>query len=645
MQIDITDKDIDIAEKFLLSHNQKFDEERRRFIKDLSTLDLQAVPGSGKTTALLAKLLILSKKLPFENNTGILVISHTNAAIDEIKNKLGNLVPSLFEYPNFVGTIQSFVDTFLAIPFYTSIYNYPPQRIDNEVIYERCNSLLEQNNPIIKSLKQKQNRNAANFLFSLELDENGEFTQEIDNFGKQTKTYKLLSKFKKMIFRDGFLKFSEAYDLAFQYIQTVPSIVDLLKKRFYFVFVDEMQDMDDLQSEILEQCFFSPKPDNCFQRIGDINQAIYSDEKSEFWVTHDKVLNLNGSQRLSPEIASVVQHFSLQFQQIEGRMKNPDGSPIGIKPYLLIYEDSNITKVIPYYFKLIMDLKEKGLLRDINNEKYSIIGWRKSQTTKPSYYNINSYWPAFIQDDVKTKNDYDYLFNYLIKFDRCSYSLESIRKSILNAILKIMRIEKIRDINGKYYSKRSLFDYLKTNNQSEYEDFKLRLLKWCKNCIQENYEQTLSDIQQYIQQFLSLFDSSINYSKEFIYTKPEINLPKTSSEINNVIPCKDIMVDIQTIHSIKGQTVTGVLYLDTFNALNCTHAPSKFESGKLGKYFLGDFISKDVNVDNYIKQASKMIYVGFSRATHLLCYAVQKDRFNKYLSNIDNNIWNIEYIK
>mgnify|MGYP006331805363 CR=1 FL=1 len=59
MQIEITDKEIDYAEQILLPKDCHFDIERRNFIKDLSTLDLQAVPGSGKTTALLAKLLIL----------------------------------------------------------------------------------------------------------------------------------------------------------------------------------------------------------------------------------------------------------------------------------------------------------------------------------------------------------------------------------------------------------------------------------------------------------------------------------------------------------------------------------------------------------------------------------------------------------
>mgnify|MGYP003488220458 CR=1 FL=1 len=56
MQIEISNDDIEMAERILLPCGCHFDEERRIFIKDLSTFDLQAVPGSGKTTALLAKL-------------------------------------------------------------------------------------------------------------------------------------------------------------------------------------------------------------------------------------------------------------------------------------------------------------------------------------------------------------------------------------------------------------------------------------------------------------------------------------------------------------------------------------------------------------------------------------------------------------
>lgn len=109
MQID----DIHIAEsEQLLIGNNHFDQERLKFIRSLDSCDLLAVPGSGKTTALQAKLYCLSKLRPYSAINGILVLSHTNAAVDEIKRKLSKACPSLFEYPNFVGTIQDFVDSF-----------------------------------------------------------------------------------------------------------------------------------------------------------------------------------------------------------------------------------------------------------------------------------------------------------------------------------------------------------------------------------------------------------------------------------------------------------------------------------------------------------------------------------------------------
>ena len=87
-EFNITNEDIRYAQKILLPDGKKFDEEGITFIRNLNTIDLQAVPGSGKTTVLLAKLLILERKLPFADGSGILVLSHTNAAINEIKEKI-----------------------------------------------------------------------------------------------------------------------------------------------------------------------------------------------------------------------------------------------------------------------------------------------------------------------------------------------------------------------------------------------------------------------------------------------------------------------------------------------------------------------------------------------------------------------------
>ena len=52
----ITDQDIDEIEKLL--GNVKFDDQRREIIKCMDTKDIQAFPGSGKTTVLISKLAI-----------------------------------------------------------------------------------------------------------------------------------------------------------------------------------------------------------------------------------------------------------------------------------------------------------------------------------------------------------------------------------------------------------------------------------------------------------------------------------------------------------------------------------------------------------------------------------------------------------
>jgi len=121
------------AHTVLLKDKPFFEQDKIDIIECNETKDIKACPGSGKTTTLLAKLIILANQMPLENNQGICVLTHTNVAIDEIKSKLGNKADILFRYPNHFGTIQSFVDKFLAIPALKEYYNVGVRMIDNNV--------------------------------------------------------------------------------------------------------------------------------------------------------------------------------------------------------------------------------------------------------------------------------------------------------------------------------------------------------------------------------------------------------------------------------------------------------------------------------------------------------------------------------
>lgn len=113
----VTDKEIAKSEKDIFDGKSSFNDEQRVFLKCLDTCSLQAYAGTGKTNALVGKLHILAQKNVWQNGRGICVVSHTNVAVDEIKKYVAKHYPSIMEYPNFIGTIQEFVNKFLFSPY------------------------------------------------------------------------------------------------------------------------------------------------------------------------------------------------------------------------------------------------------------------------------------------------------------------------------------------------------------------------------------------------------------------------------------------------------------------------------------------------------------------------------------------------
>lgn len=144
-----TDEEIKIAHDILLKGKKSFDTHRIDIIKENSSCYVQASPGSGKTTALLAKLMILANKMPLYSGKGVCVLTHTNVAIDEIKAKLGQKANVLFQYPNFFGTIQTFLHKYITAAalhyFYGSQIAYVDDDVSNAVLLKKYGRLTYEN--------------------------------------------------------------------------------------------------------------------------------------------------------------------------------------------------------------------------------------------------------------------------------------------------------------------------------------------------------------------------------------------------------------------------------------------------------------------------------------------------------------------
>ncbi|TAN00427.1 MAG: hypothetical protein EPN39_04385 [Chitinophagaceae bacterium] len=680
--IDITDDDIPYAEQLLLPAGKTFDPERVDFIRNFNTIDLQAVPGSGKTTALLAKLVILERKLPFADGSGILVLSHTNAAIDEIKEKIQKHCPRLFSYPNFIGTIQSFVDEFLAIPIYNLVFKRKLNWIDKDRYEEELVRLFniiawkkDYDEPTklfykrhIKRAEKDANKdkNLTKQLVTkyIEKEVRGLYydfiTDEIKNRDNdvllKTQTNKRYIGLKTIIvevLKKGIISYDYAYHFGECYLLKIPQIKELLQKRFPFVFVDEMQDMDTHQYNLLEKIFYDDGNSiSKIQRIGDRNQAIYHSSNSvktnEVWqlrTNPDSVLNLAGSQRLSKPIADVVKRFALYNDNnfdIVGK------NECDIKPHILVFENSTITNVIPYFAKVVKEYKANGRLtskkefKDIKVVCWNT-EWKDDNTSRndASKLRLEDYHKDFKKEKGKPKQDYDNLKSYLLYYEK-KQTLEPLRKNILNAFLKILRLENINTADDRPYTKKKLIDFIHEKDIQKYDELNLNLYNWSIGIIQEKANGVWDGIKAYVPTLLKLFEKTISASSNFVNTD-NAEIPAEDAEI--IVPTNHykedgLEIEITSVHAVKGQTHCATLYLESYFQKDGNGANTKsYESQRLKDQFLGTQIQSTVG--DRVKQSAKMAYVGFSRPTDLLCIAIHKDRFDKYLQSINREEWEI----
>lgn len=621
--VSITDDDIVLAEELVLGEGRTFSKEQKAFIKDLTTLDLQAVPGSGKTAALTGKLLALSKALPFDDGSGILVISHTNNAVNNFTDVLRPHCPHLFAYPNFVGTIQSFTDQFLALPQYRAKYGKPPYRIDDATyessVYPGSARKWLENQPDGDRILKKTRLSVDHQLVYEVLGPPANL-----RIADATSTYQTLVKMKDRLRQKGILCFDDAYILAFGFLQHHPCIKRIIRKRFPFVFVDEMQDMEYHQCKLLEDVFIDcgSSDNGVYQRIGDKNQAIYtSDVRTDnIWQDRSQVLPLKTSLRLSPSIARAVQPFGLSNAEIVGTANMGDG----LKPHVIEYDDRSVTEVIPRFCELLREYKRSGLLPPSLKDPFKAIAWRKDSLTR--------FFPAYERNDLRYAIHYPNLISYLalsgVKTKKTS-SLAEAHHGTVSALMHILFLEGIDlqklspdDARGRKSGYRRLTDCLAMYNPALYQEFLLAMYHWSLMIYCGKIAQAHQEISSFVPQLLVSFEGKVEHSLYFIRADtvstdsttipvPPVNVYRTHDELT---------VNVDTVHSVKGETHAATLYLES-------SYQGKYETEWLEPGFRGEF--RDLGKLKYAKQCTKVVYVGFSRPTHLLCYAIHRNRFKK----------------
>lgn len=667
---EIGDEEIAHAERILLKPGRVFDEERRAFIRRLDTLDLQAVPGSGKTTALLAKLLILDRRLPFADGSGIAVLSHTNAALDEIKAKISHFCPRIFSYPSFVGTIQSFVDQFLAVPYYCIKNKNRPVRIHNELFNERALAFSkchladfthQEANRAKYYLKAKENAAKIRFGFrdgkAVLLDGlNGSPLRVAKPFAKGPewtdaecdRTLAWLMAFKMRLMKDGYLCFDDAYFLAGRYISVFPGVVDLLRRRFRHVFVDEMQDMGPHQHDLLESLFNGGPDAPCtYQRVGDRNQAIYhegDDGDATDWVPRAPTLQLTNSIRLSAPIAKVVAPFALHTPDLKLAGLNQST----LSPTLLVYTDATALAVLKRFSALVRAQIDLGNIPFDAESRFRAVAWNTTWSgtgeKKPGKMRLVDFYPDYNRTKASKEPEPPSLAEWVRDTTGPDATMRSRENGLMGIFVKVLRAEGVRNPTFKIpFTRSSLLGYLKDKHTDYYATLRQQVYKWCLATANGEVEAVTKEVRAQVPKLLGKFNATCKETKDFVEGDGQAKPPKPKVEMGkpNTVSFDGFDIRLESVHAVKGQTHTATLYFES--AFYGTGAkPKSYESQRLEHQFLGKGFPKDVKIRT--RQSAKVVFVGFSRPTHFLCFAVHKDRFDEHLKDATQQGWAVDVV-
>ncbi len=334
------------------------DAERRAALLENGSRDFNAVPGSGKTSLLAAKLLLLARKWPHANK-GICILSHTNVARDEIVRRLSGTAEGarLLAYPHFIGTIHAFVNQFLAMPTLRAL-NLPVDVIDDEVFAARALARL-QNGRYFRLRGWLRHQPKGDSIVS-ELFYKGAECALMSGAGKlpspASDSGLQLAEIKDRMTKAGVFRHRDMFAYALSGLQTHPVLLDVVHRRFPMVFVDEMQDTSWEQEDVLNRLFDGKA---VMQRFGDVDQKIILDDDDDDQLTFPRHGHgtVSTSKRFGPRIAAAVASVRISKLPVAGEAADD------IRPVLLLYKTEDVGRVVRHFGKLVIDRFEAEVLQ------------------------------------------------------------------------------------------------------------------------------------------------------------------------------------------------------------------------------------------------------------------------------------------
>ncbi|WJS93370.1 ATP-dependent helicase [Flavobacterium johnsoniae] len=280
---------------------------------------VKACPGSGKTYSLAARISRLLRE-PDLGKKGLAVISFTNIACQEIEDRLSSdfSTPVPLRHPHFLGTIDSFINTFIFLPFGHLIMGCPSRpelvgephgpwsvkKFDKDYDQYFDKTTFNSEDILIRIAPYQAFHFKWNYI-TIGGTVNGHITNIINS--------------KWALFKKGYANQSDANYISLKVLEKYPLIAENVAKKFVNFLIDECQDTNDIHMKIID--ILNNRGNSNIMLIGDRDQSIFEwnearpelfDAKYNIW---DKIL-LYENRRSSQHICNFIRNLS-SFSEIK----------------------------------------------------------------------------------------------------------------------------------------------------------------------------------------------------------------------------------------------------------------------------------------------------------------------------------------
>ncbi len=568
-------------------------DEQKVYVETLGKVILNACPGSGKTTTVAHKLytLIQNWDNSFSASAGIVCLSFTNVAKNEIAEKFREINGFSLPYPHLISTIDSFVNSYITLPFAHKVKDIGKRyRIIDDIGY--LDRIFQSNWQLMRTFKSHL------FAFppsKIDYTINNSYSWDGHDKSTDVEFVKYGKAIKTMQINMGLLKTSDSAFFAYHILKQYPRLAKYLAAKFPYLIIDEAQDTSEIQHSILEMLYneglknidLVGDPYQCLYQWRDANPELFLQkfDDTQNW----KAIYLTENRRSTKKIIDV---FSVLRRNADKAIVPVIDMPDDLPLHIIKYDSANYADAIGKYEKLCLDngFTSNNILVRGNTLKNSLLG------KETNYSPWNDSLP------------------YLLIESRIHLQSNEIKEAV----------KKVRRIGIGLFSPDISFANLKEKEQELKNDKGINASIF--NLIRglPSFDLSLKDWTTQTQQYLKVALGLDNEPDFKIRKKNTAGFDKTTLDnpVNKYFKkaITDNSIPVTTIHQVKGMTFDSVFLILSVNSIGQNIS-------------LKDFDLKEAMPT----EKQRLIYVAISRPRNLLCIGVPNSVTDEELKKQFNN--------